>query len=46
MLIEDGIFHTSFHISPEDMDLLVELKRKGTSEIRFHTGPVLALAAW
>jgi catechol 2,3-dioxygenase-like lactoylglutathione lyase family enzyme len=41
MLIEYGIFHTSFHISPEDMDLLVELKRKGTSDIRFHTGPVL-----
>jgi catechol 2,3-dioxygenase-like lactoylglutathione lyase family enzyme len=41
MLVEYGIFHTSFHISPQDMDSLVELKRKGSSEIRFHTGPVL-----
>jgi catechol 2,3-dioxygenase-like lactoylglutathione lyase family enzyme len=40
-LTEYGIFHTSFHISPEDMDILVELKRSGNSEIRFHTGPVL-----
>jgi catechol 2,3-dioxygenase-like lactoylglutathione lyase family enzyme len=40
-LAEYGIFHTSFHISPEDMDLLVELKRKGGGDIRFHTGPVL-----
>ena len=40
-LVENGIYHQSFHISPEDMDRLAELKRQGSSEIRFHTGPVL-----
>jgi catechol 2,3-dioxygenase-like lactoylglutathione lyase family enzyme len=40
-LVENGIFHQSFHISCEDMDRLAEMKRQGNSDIRFHTGPVL-----
>ena len=40
-LVENGIFHQSFHISPADMDRLAEMKRQGGSDIRFHTGPVL-----
>jgi catechol 2,3-dioxygenase-like lactoylglutathione lyase family enzyme len=40
-LIENGIFHQSFHISPEDMDKLIDLKREGGSNIKFHAGPIL-----
>ena len=40
-LVRDGIFHQSYHISPKDMDRLVELKRQGNSGIRFHSGPAL-----
>lgn len=40
-LVENGIFHQSFHISPEDMDRLAEMKRQGEGDLRFHTGPVL-----
>jgi catechol 2,3-dioxygenase-like lactoylglutathione lyase family enzyme len=40
-LIENCIFHQSFHISPADMDHLAELKRRGDSGIRFHNGPTL-----
>ena len=41
MLVQNGIFHQSYHISPDDMDRLVELKRQGNSGIRFHSGPAL-----
>ena len=40
-LIENSIFHQSFHISPADMDHLAELKQSGDSEINFHNGPTL-----
>lgn len=40
-LMENGIFHQSFHISADDLDHLLELKQSGESDIRFHTGPVL-----
>lgn len=40
-LIENGIFHQSFRISAEHMAHLVELKRRGDSGIRFHTGPAI-----
>jgi hypothetical protein len=40
-LIENCIFHQSFHISPEDMDRLAELKKSGDSDINFHNGPTL-----
>ena len=40
-LIQNGIFHQSYHISKEDMARLTELKRQGGSGIRFHTGPAL-----
>src|SRR5215212_8173421 len=36
-----GIFHTSLHVSKEDLDKLVELKARGDSGIKFHNGPVL-----
>lgn len=39
-LVENGIFHQSFHVSKEDIDRLIELKEQGGSEIRFHIGPV------
>jgi hypothetical protein len=40
-LLENGIYHQSFHISPEDMARLAELKARGGSGIRFHNGPTL-----
>jgi catechol 2,3-dioxygenase-like lactoylglutathione lyase family enzyme len=40
-LMENGIFHQSFHISADDLDRLLEMKQQGNSDIRFHTGPVL-----
>ena len=40
-LMENGIFHQSFHISAEDMSKLIDLKREGGSDIKFHTGPTL-----
>ncbi len=40
-LRDNGIYHQSFRISAEDMARLAELKRSGTSMIRFHTGPTL-----
>lgn len=40
-LIENSIFHQSYHISTKDMDRLIELKEKDDSGIAFHTGPVL-----
>ena len=40
-LVDNGIFHQSFHISPADMQKLIDLKNEGNSDIAFHTGPVL-----
>lgn len=40
MLLEAGIFHLSYYISPEDMERVLELHRQGDSDIRLHTGPV------
>ena len=40
-LVENGIYHQSFHISKDDMDRLIELKRQGNSGIRFSNGPAL-----
>jgi len=40
-LHDNGIYHQSFHISPEDMTRLAELKARGDSGIRFHNGPTL-----
>ena len=40
-LIENSIFHQSYHISSEDMEHLIGLKAQGNSGIAFHTGPVL-----
>lgn len=40
-LMQNGIFHTSFHVSKADLDALTELKARGDSGIRFHNGPVL-----
>jgi hypothetical protein len=37
----NGIFHQSFHISAEDMARLAELKERGDTTIRFHSGPTL-----
>jgi catechol 2,3-dioxygenase-like lactoylglutathione lyase family enzyme len=39
--LENGIFHQSFHISRDDMERLIEVKRRGDSGIQFHNGPVL-----
>ncbi|MEA2641612.1 MAG: Glyoxalase/Bleomycin resistance protein/Dioxygenase superfamily [Chloroflexota bacterium] len=40
-LVDNGVFHQSFHISAEDMQRLADLKREGGSDIKFHTGPTL-----
>jgi catechol 2,3-dioxygenase-like lactoylglutathione lyase family enzyme len=40
-LHENGVFHQSFHVSPEDMARLAELKARGDSGIRFSNGPTL-----
>ena len=41
-LLDNGIYHIlSLHISSDDMDRLTDMKRRGDSSIRFHTGPTL-----
>jgi catechol 2,3-dioxygenase-like lactoylglutathione lyase family enzyme len=39
--LENGIFHQSFHISRDDMERLIAVKRQGDSRLQFHNGPVL-----
>ena len=40
-LMDNGIFHQSFHVSNDDFERLLQMKENGDDRIRIHTGPVL-----